>query len=294
MLTFLGKRLEAILATANPPCLDLKQSRQLYRDVLSLDVDCGDLYRWTISNPPTAMCAHFISSYVHRPEVLSSSEIFDVIKRFIPCEIIKLMLFITGHKKGRLTKNPVDHINEGHLHDILLQCAKRCMEIRPSLSFDEIATLLDPFDRLEIFTGRFGEQFLEELLQRAVYVLEEADITDIPKILPFIFKYQKQILSGNLQSYVEAISERVVDIVGTCETMADPHVVLSQTYHTAIIATMLAKQGWAHKQLFETFQFLMKKLVQIDHKVFGNNISTSNMHDCVFQQRTELERVYCL
>ena len=258
-LDLLLRRLISIISAAKQQPFDIKRSRDLYRDVAALGGACPGLYRWTICTPPTSMCAHFTAQFAHRGDIIQAPELLQAIKRCIPSELLRVLHGLVANTLNA-PKGETSYISSAHRTDIALQCAKRCMDIRPSLSFDEVVAFIERFDSLDIFTLSIGKLLFDELFHRSWYLIEEARLDDLHRMLAFVFKYQKLLGRATVQSYLEGAAERVVDIVGdfskSCESKELGEEGRKVKSRVIEIENFLRSHGWEHKQLCEASTFV--------------------------------------
>ena len=259
MLSLLTHRLATIVASAKEPVLDIKRSREAFRDIDALGLSCQNLHPWTVCQPATPMCAHFTSQFTHRKDVIESSAIFDVIHRFMPCEIMRLLSALLQHESKDLPHETRKTSQPSRTEDLILQCAKRCIELRPSLSFDEVTTLIGQFGELGAFSSRFGEQLLDEFLHRSWYLIEEATATDVQRMLTHVFSYVHKLPPDFVQSYLESVAERVVDIIGVTHERSDKKELQGVVLNANDIIRHFHMHGWRHVQLEEACHFITQK-----------------------------------
>lgn len=238
MLSRLVHRI-SLLATLPTQPIDPKFAQNTYEAVIALGFSSPTLHLWTVRSPPSPICAWFAARMARDPFFLTSPQMLECVHRMVPAEVCRVL------DQCLLRKDE-------NTNDLVMQCARRSVKLRPALSARETVAFLERFHKL----GFRGHTLFTELAHRIRYVAEELTLrealaaltilSNVGKASPELWENIAERLVDILDAGVEGSSTEgdpaLGDLTDTLCTFVD-HGWSHEGITTVVVANLLRKQG---------------------------------------------------
>ena len=239
-LEHLSRRLTELVRLSSSRAIDPSIARQTYEAMELLGVRSPNLHLWVLQKPPTSSCCQFTVEMARFPEVFFCREIFSVVQRLLPSEVIRMLgiayrmrqniqnsvvnespFTCVGGSQGESVGSavlPFAADREDHIEEVVAQCAKRITELRTALSARELAASLTRFESLGFFGKCTRQELLNNLLRRFWCVIDDSSSGCLRDILLTFTTHFSRLPKESVPDILEAVAQRAVDCLGEALT----------------------------------------------------------------------------